>query len=60
MQKAAPTGTSAFLIGGETLHAIFNILTQRVSAKKEVRGDLNPERLRDLQQDFKDVHLLFN
>ena len=57
MLKAAPTGTAAFLIGGDTLHSLFAFPTQRHSTKKELK-DLSAEKLKDMQKDFQDVHLL--
>ena len=56
MLKAGPTGTSAFLIHGETLHALFSLPTQQ-GVKKELKN-LPAEKIRDMQKDFEDVHLL--
>ena len=59
MQKAAPTGTAAFLIGGETLHSMFRIPVQGLSTKKELDSLKDgSEELRERQQLFKNVELL--
>ena len=36
MQKAAPTGQAALLIGGDTLHSLFRINVHGYSTKKEI------------------------
>ena len=57
LQKAAPTGTAAFLIGGSTLHAMFMIPVQKSSPSKEL-PDLSGESLRNLQQVFHGCEIL--
>ena len=57
LQKAAPTGTAAFLIGGSTLHAMFMIPIQKTSPSKEL-PDLLGESLRNLQLIFEGCELL--
>ena len=56
LQKAAPTGTAAFLIGGNTLHGTFKLNVQS-STKKEL-PDLKGEALRELQDHFRYCELL--
>ena len=57
MQKAAPTGQAALLIGGDTLHSLFRINVHGYSTKKEM-PELSGEPLRDLQDKLKDVGLI--
>ena len=54
--KAAPTGTAAFLIGGDTLHSMFKLPLQ-VSTKKDI-SDLSLETLNELQAIFKNCKIL--
>ena len=54
--KAAPTGTAAFLIGGDTLHSMFRLPLQ-ASTKKDI-PDLNVDSLDELQTRFKDCKML--
>ena len=56
LQKAGPTATAAFQIGGSTLHAMFKLNVQS-STKKEL-PNLRGEPLRDLQESFKNSELL--
>ena len=57
LQKAAPTGTAAFLIGGSTLHALFRIPVQKCHLSKEL-PNLSGDLLRDLQVFFRSCQLL--
>ena len=50
---AAPSGTAAFLIGGETLHSLLSI-----TVGKNMEKELSPGRLVMLQKRFKNVGIL--
>ena len=55
MQIGAPTGTAAFLVDGKTLHALLKL---PISNSKDAIKDLSGDRLRELQDDFKETELL--
>ena len=55
LQIGAPTGTAAFLVDGKTLHALLKL---PISNSKDAIKDLSGDRLRELQDDFKETELL--
>ena len=56
MQVGAPTGSAAFLVEGNTLHKLLHL---RISNSRDELKELSGQPLRDLQEEFEDVFILF-
>ena len=56
LKMAAPTGTAAFLIKGETLHSLFKLPVNKPFS--EELTELQGETLKNFQNTFKDTELL--
>ena len=57
LKVGVPTGTAAFLVKGNTLHSLFQLL---INKSKGVIKEKSGEALRELQKTFKGTELIVN